>query len=197
MQATDTPPALIVLETPFPESLYSYLFRFRNVLMGSPAYMAWDFERCALGAVMFLHTAVAAWESRLARLAAADAAELDARSTPAQVAAACESIAEEYRDAAAGLAELGQREAATDLRRAARAAEKAAFYALEGDRVARWVGDVLMVRSAREAGVVYAVRVGGCCCKAAEKQQSCWHGQLRCGHERAWETAEAGYALAA
>lgn len=117
--------------------------------------------------------------------------------TPAQVAAACTAIAEEYRDAAAGFEAQGQADAAKDLRAAARAAEKAAFYALEGASVARWVGEVLMVRSASEGGVVYGVRVGGCCCKAAEKLRSCWHGQLRCGHERALEGIEAGYAVAA
>lgn len=117
--------------------------------------------------------------------------------TPAAVAAACAGMAEEYRDTANGLAEQGNADAAKDLRSAARAAEKASFCALEGTQIARWVGDVLMVKSGSTGAVYYAVRRNGCCCKAADKHASCWHSMLRCGAERAMEAMEAGYALAA
>lgn len=109
--------------------------------------------------------------------------------TPAQVAAACSALAEEYTDAAAAHAEQGNAEAAKDLQSAARAARKAAFYAPEGERVARWVGSDLLVMSATDR-LVYTVRSSGCHCKAAEHGRSCWHLMLRLGHERAMDVID-------
>lgn len=117
--------------------------------------------------------------------------------TPAQVAAACVAMGEEFRDAAAAQTEQGNREAARDLEAASRAADKAAFYATEGAQLARWVGEALMVRSATTGGVVYAVRASGCCCEAGQRGRACWHMALRLGHERALAAVEDGIAAAA
>ena len=108
----------------------------------------------------------------------------DAAPAPADVAAACLAIAEECRDAAAGHTAQGNGEAARDLAAAARAATKAAFYAVEPER-ARWVGSTLLVSSATAGGVVHAVTPAGCSCEAGGRGRPCWHAALRQGHERA------------
>lgn len=118
--------------------------------------------------------------------------------TPAQVAAACQALAEEFDDAAAAHADAGNADAAKDLRSAARAARKAAFHALAGVQVARWLGDDLLVNSATDH-TVHTVKASGCSCTAGIHARNCWHLLLRCGWERAMEgiEADAEYALAA
>lgn len=109
--------------------------------------------------------------------------------TPAQVAAACQALAEEYDDAAAAHAAQGNGEAAKDLRSAARAARKAAFHALSGSQVARWLGNDLLVNSATDH-TVHTVKASGCSCTAGQHARNCWHLLLRCGWERALEGIE-------
>jgi hypothetical protein len=122
------------------------------------------------------------WERKLAAKFAAQAAP----PTPEQVAGACRALATEYRETAAALEAQGNTEAAKDLRSAARAADKAAFYALGGEQVYRWIGDDLLVQSASDRRV-YAVGTIACPCEAGEHGRNCWHMQLRCGYIRAEE----------
>lgn len=110
----------------------------------------------------------------------------DATPAPADVAASCLAIAEEARDAAAGMTAQGNGEAAKDLAAVARAATKAAFHASEPQR-ARWVGSTLLVSSATAGGVVHAVTPAGCSCEAGQHGRPCWHSALRQGHERAMD----------
>lgn len=124
---------------------------------------------------------IACWERKLAaKFAAAEAALV----TPEQVAEACTAQAAEYRETADALEAEGNEEAARDLRSAARACDKAAFYALEGTAVYRWSGERLLVRSASEDRV-YAVTAAGCPCPGGTKGRGCWHQALRAGAERA------------
>jgi hypothetical protein len=65
------------------ESFASYRRRFRDQLMGNPYYMALDFDRAALGAVMTLWTIWAGWSTR--HILPPPAAVLPRRATPAAV----------------------------------------------------------------------------------------------------------------
>jgi hypothetical protein len=122
------------------------------------------------------------WERKLAAKAAAETAA----PTPEQVAGACRAMATEYRETADALEAQGNTEAAKDLRSAARAADKAAFYAVGGEQVYRWIGDDLLVQSASDRRV-YAVGTITCPCEAGTHGRNCWHMQLRCGYVRAEE----------
>lgn len=145
-------------------------------------------------------------EARLMPIVAEQLVEAAAEPQPEiptadQVAAACKASAEEYRDGAAAHREQGNAVAAKGLEAAARAADKAAFFALDGEKVARWSGDDLLVKSATDQKV-YRVTAAGCPCKAGENQRACWHAELRYGHERALDAIDqeplpGGLALAA
>jgi hypothetical protein len=148
-------------------------------------------------ATIAAHEAAAALDTA----AAFAAGELPLVPTAQQVADACLDLAIEFDDAAASHDRHGNAAAAKELRSAAKAARKASFYAIEAARVARWHGDVLLVRSATDS-TVYAVRASGCCCKAGVNNRPCWHYALRQAHERALDTIDlaplpSGLALAA